>query len=324
MSGPAILTGQIWSRRRFLLGASLFGAAGRGAASWPRVWMVLSDAGSAYEEAAAAVREGLVATALVELTEWEASAATGLGSGLGAPQLIVTLGVVALRKVMAWRARDPALAAFPLVAGLVPRHAIQAEIPPDSRNVLVVALDQPVERYGELVRLAMPQRRRLGLLVGTPVAGSVEALQRWAARAGRELQIEPVRSDGLAAALRRTLEAVDVLLAIPDPAVFTPEALQNILIASYRRRVPMVSYAPAHVRAGAALALAATPAQAGRQIAEAARSALGGRALPALALARDFAVVVNEPVARSLELALPPAAALEATLRQADRQEGRG
>ncbi|WP_334154993.1 hypothetical protein [Tepidimonas sp.] len=91
-----------------------------------------------------------------------------------------------------------------------------------------------------------------------------------------------------------------------------------------RRRVPVVSYAPAHVRAGAVLALAVTPAQAGRQIAESARAALQGRALPALALARDFAVAVNEPVARSLELVLPTAATLEAALRQADRQEGRG
>ncbi|OBS30405.1 hypothetical protein A9O67_05050 [Tepidimonas fonticaldi] len=324
MSGPVASTGEGWRRRRLLLGAALLGVVGRGVASSPRVWLVPSDTGSANEEAATAVREGLAAMAAVEQTGWEAGVVAGSGADRDAPRVIVTLGTAALRGMMARRAREPALAAVPLVAGLVPRHAIEAEVPSGSRQVAVIALDQPVERYGELVRQAMPQRRRLGLLVGTPVAGSVEALQRWAARAGRDLQIEPVRSEGLAPALRRVLETADVLLAVPDPAIFTPEALQNILIASYRRRVPVVSYAPAHVRAGAVLALAVTPAQAGRQIAEAARAALQGRALPALALARDFAVAVNEPVARSLELVLPTAAALEAALRQADRQEGRG
>ena len=45
-----------------------------------------------------------------------------------------------------------------------------------------------------------------------------------------------------------------------------------------------------------------------------------GRALPAPALAQDFAVAVNEQVARSLSLDLRSASELEAALR---RQEGR-
>lgn len=317
--GPAFMGVQ--GRRRLLLAAALAGVVARPlGASAPPVWLAQSDTGVANEEAAAAVREVLAPLAPVHAAGW---ASVGGGAVAGSPRVVVTLGVAALRGMLGRRAREPALAGVPIVAGLVPRQAVEAEVPLGARLIGAVVLDQPPERYGDLVRLAMPQRRRIGLLVGGPAAGTVESLQRWALGAGRELQVESVRDDGLAPALRRVLESAEVLLAVPDPAIFTPETLQNILIASYRRRVPVVSYAPAHVRAGAVLALAATPAQAGRQIGDAARAVLLGRTPPVLALARDFTVTVNEPVARSLELALPGAGALEAALRQSDRQEGR-
>ncbi|TSE29365.1 ABC transporter substrate binding protein [Tepidimonas thermarum] len=308
------------ARRALLLAACAGWAPVPARAAASAVWVAQSDTGAANEEAAGALREVLAPVAEVHVGLWPH---VGAGAGDVPPRLVIALGVAALRGALARRGRDAPLERVPILAGLVPSHAVQTEVPPGTPLVGALVLEQPAARYGELIRLAMPQRRRIGVLVGQPPAGWLEALRRWAVRADRQLVLETVGEDGLVPALRRVLESADVLLATPDPMVYTPASLQNILIASYRRRVPVVSYAPAHARAGAVLALAVTPAQAGRQMGEVARAALRGQALPALVAARDFQVMVNDAVARSLDIALPTAAELEATLRQRSGLEGR-
>ncbi|WP_333708926.1 ABC transporter substrate binding protein [Tepidimonas ignava] len=302
-------------RRALLLGAV---SAWLGESAWAQdgVWLAQSDTNAANEEAAAAVRDVLGERAAVSTALWAALQGAQ-------PRLIVTLGVAALRGMLQRRAREPGLANVPLLAGLVPRQAVEAEVPAGTRLFAAVVLDQPTERYGELVRAALPARRQIGVLLDDPARRSAQVLQRWAAVAGRQLITQVVQEGDVAEALRRVLNQADVLLALPDVGVYRADALQNIIVGAYRRRVPVVSYAVAHARAGAVLALAALPAQAGAQVGEVARLMLSGRAPAPLTLARDFTVVVNEGVARSLDLVLPTPEEIAAAVRTAERQEGR-
>lgn len=119
-----------------------------------------------------------------------------------------------------------------------------------------------------------------------------------------QLVVSPVGHDGLFPALQRVLGDAQVLLALPDPAVFNSQTAANILMAAYRRQVPLVGFSPAYVKAGALLAVYSTPTQVGTRGGEVLRQALAGGSLPPPQWPREYSIGINQDVARSLGLAL--------------------
>lgn len=290
---------------RFLAAACLclmtYGLA-RGAAS-VSVWVALSDAGGAHAEAAEALR------AVVDLGQpgrvnWRVAHWSQFDSSKPAPQWIVAVGIAAQRGMQQLFADE---AAPPLLAILVPRLAFE-RVADQARlragSLSVVYLDQPPARQMELLRLALPAVRTIGLLVGEESRDHAFVLEKAANERGMGLAVSAVGPGGLFPALQAVLSDVDVLLALPDPAVFNSQTAANILTAAYRRRVPLVGFSPAYVKAGALLALYSTPTQIGARGGEMLRQALAGKTLPPPQWPRDFDVAVNRDVARSLGLVL--------------------
>ncbi len=284
----------------------------------PSVEVLSSDTGGVYAELGAALQR-LTASLPVTLG-WT----VGVGQSAPAqmPALVISLGAQALREAQQRAAQWPAWAAVPVLAALLPQSAyrpLAAQLPKGSSAIW---LDQPVERYLDLLRQTLPQRRRVGVLLGVATHTLAPALDRAAQQRGLELVKAGVDrpATDLYPALQRVLQTSDVFLALPDPTLYSAEALQNILIASYRQRVPLLSYSAAHVRAGATLALHTPLDQVSLQVVQALRAFLAGRGLPAPEGAQGFAVAVNEQVARSLSLDLRSASELEAAMR---RQEAR-
>jgi ABC-type uncharacterized transport system substrate-binding protein len=143
--------------------------------------------------------------------------------------------------------------------------------------------------------------RRLGVLFGNDSQQYQQAFEKAANEQGLQLNAYKVDGeDNLYPALQRVLEENDVLLAIPDAAVYNGRSIQNVLLASYRQRIPMMGFSPAYVRAGAMLALYSSPAQIGSQTARVVHSALSGVALQPVQVPMEFMVGVNANVARSL------------------------
>jgi ABC-type uncharacterized transport system substrate-binding protein len=103
-------------------------------------------------------------------------------------------------------------------------------------------------------------------------------------------------------ALKQALSEAEVVLALPDPLIYNSASLQNILLTTYRARIPLVAFSPAYVKAGAVLAVYSTPAQVTRRAVEMLRQWQSGRGLPSPQKPREFEVVVNERVAASLGL----------------------
>jgi ABC-type uncharacterized transport system substrate-binding protein len=198
----------------------------------------------------------------------------------------------------------------PVLSALVPRSAFARVLLDTGRKLSpqfnAVYLDQPLNRQMALIRLALPQARRVGALLG-PDSWSRGADLRAAASAnGLALAAARVDDDSaLHSALQSVLEASDVLLAQADPLVFNSNSIQNILLTTIRANVPLIAFSPAYVRAGALLALYSTPAQAGTQAAHWVLEVLASRKLPAQALEpEDFEISVNDQVARVLALSL--------------------
>lgn len=279
------------------------------------VVIVSSERSVAYVEAADVLvgqleHAGLPLQEVLQLTVAEFSAAVRL-----TPKLFVALGVEAAM------ALAQAELAAPVLCTLLPRISFERVLQTSGRKASAqfsaLYLDQPWSRQLELVRLALPAARRVGVLWGPTSQVQAPALRALAHASGLELvEATVARNELLFTGLKTVLEEADLLLAVADPQVYSSSSIQNILLGSFRAKVPLLAFSPAYVRAGALLALHVTPTQIGRHAATIASSVLQGKALSATPLyPLEFTVAVNEHVARSFGLTLD-ALTLSAQLRR--------
>lgn len=223
------------------------------------------------------------------------------------PRLFVALGTEALKQVLG---RDMRV---PVIAALIPRSGFERVTREFSKKtstaVTAVYLDQPLGRQLDLLRLAMPDAKRVGVLWGPESVSQQPALASALLSRGLQEMDGQVGIGGmLFSGLKAALDNADVLLAMPDPYVYNSSTVANILFATYRARVPVQAFSPSYVKAGALMSLHTASAQIGVQTAIMARAWLHGGLLPPPQYPADFSVTVNEHVARSLGLKLDGAA----------------
>ena len=243
-------------------------------------------------------------------------------SGLlaGDAQLLVTVGANAARAAL----NSPDVR-VPILCVLLPRSTFEslqgaARPAPSGRRVSAIYLDQPLSRQVELIRQALPGSNRIGVVVGPESARDAERLQSLAE--GRSLSLlaeRASRDTELYPALQRALGSADVLLALPDPYIINAETAQNLLITSFRLRVPVIGFSAAYVRAGALAAVFSSPVQIGAEAGDMARQVARGQGLPAPKYPRHFSVAVNRQVARSLDLAVEDETVLRERLMRLER-----
>ncbi|MBA3057624.1 MAG: hypothetical protein KJ614_09145 [Gammaproteobacteria bacterium] len=279
------------------------------------VVIVSSERSPAYAQAAQTLvseleRNGGLRYDMLLLTATEFAGVTNLN-----PTLFVALGTQAAQALA--QAGLPA----PVLCALLPRSSFEQVLRSSgrkaSRQFSALYLDQPLSRQLSLIEFALPEARRIGVLWGAESQAQAPALRTLAkARGLRLLEGSVEQGELLFPALKQALDGADVLLALADPQVFNRSSIQNILLASFRAKVPMVAFSPAYVQAGALLALHVTPEQVGQQAATLVAAVLQGKALSATPLySQDFSVAVNEHVAHSLGLRLDAAALRTRLLR---------
>lgn len=264
---------------------------------------VLSERGGAHLEALEALASELGRMGMsVSATEARSAADVAAALAQQKPGVVVTVGYESLRQVLD---SDPRV---PVLAALIPRAGFEGLLrgrPSNRSAVVALYLDQPVARQLEVLRLAFGSARRVAVLLGPESSSQQSLLTTSASVQGFTLQMAEVGpSRTVARALTEVLEGADVLLALPDAQVYNAATVGNVLISSYRARIPVLAFSPAYVRAGATLSLHSTPAQVGLQVALMVRQFVQTGTLPASQYPSDFAITVNERVARSLDFDL--------------------
>ncbi|MBZ0092012.1 MAG: hypothetical protein K8F27_07300 [Sulfuricellaceae bacterium] len=304
------------------LGALLLGVWLLAAAPWAwgagHVALVLSEEGGAYAEVADKIR-----MALTQKTQpaprFSLLSLEAFGEKLRAPASLDADVVVAIGSAAAQAAAtNPRV---PVLSVLVPKAAFErvaaARGRADPARFSAVYLDQPIARQLQLVRAVLPGRLRLGVLASAQ-SGTALAQLRTATRDGRfKLAVEKIdRQEEIVPALNRLLHDNDVLFSFPDPLIYNRYTVQDILLTTYRYRVPVIGFSPSYVKAGALAAVYSTPAQIGQQVAEILYPLLQdpGRGLPAPQFPKYFSVSVNYQVARSLGIEIEDEAALHGQL----------
>ena len=271
------------------------------------VALVISDKSEALQSAADALVAELVDKGISQsdIRTLTADAREGVAQPGDSVRVVVTLGTPALRAALAQPGRTP------VIAILLPKVGYERTLEDSGKRAgsqtTAIYLDQPLGRQLDLLRLALPEARRLCAVLG-PESASQEAAMRVAAQA-RDFElvsglVKPAAA--LGPVLRSVLTDADALILVPDTQVFNSNTVSNVLITSYRARVPVIAFSPSYVRAGALLSVHSTPVQVGVQAAAAVQTLLQTRVLPPIQYPQDFEVTVNDLVARSLGLLLNP------------------
>lgn len=291
-------------------------AAGVVRANEAAVLVVSSERSPAYLEAAEAVASELGRLTTETRRQVLQFTVADLPSYRGAaPRLYVALGAEACGLL----GRTPAPA--PVLCALLPRASFERVLRESGRragaSLSALYLNQPLGRQLDLMRLALPQARRVGVLWGADSQASEALLESAAQARGLKVVGVPVKPDEpVFNGLKKILDESDLLLALADPQIYNSGSIQNILLASFRAQVPMLAFSPAYVRAGALMAVYSTPAQIGQQAGLIARGVLQGQPLGVPQYPLQFEVSVNEHVARSLGLKLDAGNLAERLRRQ--------
>ena len=130
-------------------------------------------------------------------------------------------------------------------------------------------------------------------------------LKKQIAAQGGSLFALPVQDiNKLFPVLEGVLENSDLLMAIPDSAIYNSGSIRNILLTSYRKNIPLVGLSQHYVDAGALCAIFSTTEQIAEQAGATVASFARNRHLPPPQYPANFTVAVNHQVARSMGIKL--------------------
>lgn len=214
--------------------------------------------------------------------------------------LYLALGAVALH---ALRERG---VGKPVVAGMV----MSAEELTQAGNVSGVVLELPLETELEWMRRMLPDKQRIGLLYSRePVRARIDAASRLIAASGKRLHARAVPEPQLLPGALRDLEnEIDFLWGVADPVVYTPQTAKEILLYSFRNRIPMIGLSHAWVKGGALYALDRDYHDIGAQCGELLQAvAAGAGQRPRVVHPRKVVYSINLKTARHMKIELDAA-----------------
>jgi putative ABC transport system substrate-binding protein len=226
------------------------------------------------------------------------------------PDLIFAVGVWALQAVVS---RPPSV---PVVYAMVlnPPSVLGA----DAKNVTGASMNVPVEQPIRLFKQLGPQVKRIGVIFNRNRTGYlVRQAQAVAHEEGLELVTREVSSPkDVVAALESLQDGIDALWIVPDETTLSQAVVQQMLLFSYRKRIPLLGLSDRHAQMGALFALSfASGEDIGRQAGELAQAILNGRAASGVPYtnARKVFLTVNLKAAQKLGLEIPQVILTRAT-----------
>jgi putative ABC transport system substrate-binding protein len=183
-----------------------------------------------------------------------------------------------------------------------------------------VLLDQSLQRYLLFSKLIL-QPDSIGLI---SLSNDELNNQQIKLLAKIKLDLDQYRVDSkdkLLPVLRKLLMQNDALLVLPQHAIYNRDSLKGVLLTSYRSHKPVISYSPAHVKAGALGSIFSSPRDIGKHLAIIINQRLKNQRQLASGFeyARFYSIATNTRVARSLGLNLPAKTELRARIDELDQ-----
>lgn len=213
--------------------------------------------------------------------------------------LYVAIGPVALRELTIRKCDCVIIGAYTssqvwrtVTAGLTPARtlamtAVYAEPAPADQLRLIALL------YKRPVRVSAIVSSDTSFL--KPVLQGIAEIQQYAS--GEDINV-----------VLNRIGQTEVLLAMPDRSVYNTENVRNILLSTYRHNQAVIGFSADMVKAGALASTYSDIEHINAQVADVAADYIGTGELAPPQFPRYFNTIVNEGVARSLEVVVDDAA----------------
>jgi ABC-type uncharacterized transport system substrate-binding protein len=228
--------------------------------------------------------------------------------------LIITIGTKAAIQLVKFKTTTPTL------YSLIPSHSYRTiKKASASKSKSAIYIDQPIKRQLQLIKNALPKKKRVGAILGKHSGVSKKRLQRTMRNMGLTPVIANLDSGNIGATLNSIYKKIDVLLAIPDPSVYNKKTVMNVLLSSYRHNIPVIGYSAAFARSGATASIFSSPRDIGYQIGEEIVSFISSnnRRLSPAGFPNYFSIKTNMRVIRSLKLGMPPTRQIKSGIKKA-------
>jgi ABC-type uncharacterized transport system substrate-binding protein len=237
-------------------------------------------------------------------------------------ELVIALGVKALEASVKLKFTTPVLGVFTPMPSF---NSLLVKARRDLGNFSAIVLDQPFSRQIALIKIILPESKKIGVLLGPTSSQFSDLIKEEGEESGLSVMEENVyREADLIPKLKDALDTSDALMAVPDPLIYSRETAQPILLTSYRHLKPIFGYSQSYVRAGALAAVYSSSKQLAKQAAEIAlKSQQSPGLLPPPQAPKYFSIMVNYQVARSLNIALKNDEEIYQKMLEADEVEAK-
>jgi len=165
-------------------------------------------------------------------------------------------------------------------------------------NETHLLIEQSPQVYLKFAKILLPEKK-IGIL-----------FQNWqstfiAPYKHNAIFIEVGKRQNVISATQWAIKNSDLLLAIPNRDIYNRHSLKGILLSTYQSSTPLISYSPAHVKAGALAAIYASPSNLAQKIIDTIKSSsLPTSDDPPRQFAKYYSFKINRRVAQSLSLNL--------------------
>ena len=167
---------------------------------------------------------------------------------------------------------------------------------------------QPECRHIQLIKSLNPDWSTVAVLSSIGSLDITVELRKCTERQNLSLNVYTItKQSDLLETLETAIEHNRVLLAIADPFIYNSKTLKNILLTTYRHRMPVIGYSDSFVQAGAVAAIYTSP----ESIADKASDIIFGffnnnwQFNKKIYSTDGFSISMNTQVATSLEITLP-------------------
>lgn len=177
---------------------------------------------------------------------------------------------------------------------------------PEHKSESHLSMTQPVCQQFTLAKLLNPKWKVISILLSTKDASLTRTLKLCAKQ--YNLKLKTIILDeyiNIIDALNTSLSKSDVLLALPDPAIYNAKTIKSILLTTYRHRIPIIGFSENFVRAGALAAIHSSTKQLSKQISELIYKYFNNENIDEHLYPMYFDVLTNKNVAKSLGINIP-------------------
>lgn len=148
-----------------------------------------------------------------------------------------------------WRLQDsrgPATLVL-RISRLQARQHLGDALPP---HLSLLWSDPPLDRQLRLIRILLPQVKRVGVLYDNHSEFLLKELHQAARPLGLEVVTERWDNTHDSRPLQTLLKNSDVLLGLDDPDLYNPKTAKNLLLSSYARQMALIGPNVGFVKAG--------------------------------------------------------------------------